>query len=226
MATADAAWIAAELTASLAYDGAITTANANWATAEFAAWNIYQSTTTSPTPGPQIILASFSSGSSKSGGKTTPLPPYNKIGKGFPTKLPPAGQVSIVIAQRDAHTFLILLDSAGNMTYFRGGPEGGGFFTGAGTLKVETGKYGKGAEPYMPKETKFDWRGNTKATDANAKLKALMDRLNKAEHGYGKDANNCNTTSCLGLEALGKKVPNTPVPNPSRSTPGWGDPVN
>ncbi|MFT5093265.1 MAG: hypothetical protein ACI93T_002091, partial [Porticoccaceae bacterium] len=139
-------------------------------------------------------------------------------GYALPTKLPPKGQVTIIVGHRDAHTFLILLDSAGNMTFFRGGPTDE-FFP---SLKVEIGKYGKGAEPYMPKITTYNSLGNTKEKAANSKLKKLMDRLNKAGHSYGTGTDNCNSTSCLGIEALGKNVPSKPVPSLKRSTPGWG----
>ncbi len=61
-------------------------------------------------------------GSSKSGGNGSPLPPFNQIGAGFPTTLPPTGSVSVIVGQRDFHTFILLLNRNGQITFVTGQP--------------------------------------------------------------------------------------------------------
>ena len=72
------------------------------------------------------------------GNKGQPLVPFNQIGNGFPTTLPKPGFLKVILCQRDLHTFLLLLNSNGQIEYFRAGPNS------ANILTAEMGPYGTG----------------------------------------------------------------------------------
>jgi RHS repeat-associated protein len=170
---------------------------------------------------PSGLMGSSESGQSNDstsrGGTGVPIVPFNKIGPGFPTVLPPVGQTTVVIGRNGPHTFLKFLNLNGQMTYVRGGPSE----STVATLVVSTGIYGEGHEPYIPTKTLYHTVGNVPEQNLQ-QMTLLMNKLNAAQLNYSHQINNCNTTTCQMLEAMGLHVPSTPTPDPPRSTPGWG----
>ncbi|GEM_PF-2142604 len=215
VAGAETTWNITEANASVAYDDAMATAEAARTGAEATAWAVLQTSGESSSSRSRYLLTVYSPPTRDRG---VPLVAFNRIGAGFPTTLPPVGQVTVVVAHGGAHTFLILLNANGQMSYFRGGPVGSGILD---SLEVNMGGYGTGDEVYLPKITAYHPVGDVEEGKLE-RLTALMANLNAANQSYGSNANNCNSTTCQGLEAMGMSVPDSPVPDPPRSAPGWG----
>ncbi len=131
-------------------------------------------------------------GSSSQGGTGVPPPAWNAI-PGYPATLPAAGKVKAIVAVRGVHSFIILLDDAGESRCWSGRPDGGN------KLKVDTGLLGD-YESYEPAKMSYQiipGEFDRVATEASFTLARIA--INSAAKPYDPKSNNCHCASSFLL---------------------------
>jgi len=153
----------------------------------------------------------------KSGGSTAVAFSAVSGTAGFPSTLPPAGKVTVIVGYRGVHSFLIILDSTGNMTAYSGGPTEE---LGGGDLHADSGTYGIYEEHNA--KVKFKEVGTISATGVTTKLDDAIDDINDAARDYKTQTNNCHSATTYFIMELGLAPGDSPVPG-GVLAPDWGD---